>query len=206
MSYKFYKSVDFLIAFNYYKAKDSGDLRYLLKLEDYEYLPDDFDVSILEPVMAEIDVEISEIGIKFNNKLKIRHELEKSIYVLKAELSYILNGLDILMYVRDKDVEKELVLMGYKIDESKPYEDELSKIQNRSMTIATKIQLKELDLKDMTPDNITDYDIQQSVQAVSDYKGRDIDLKKLTIKEWLIMEYSVIDSANKKPLKDGKRA
>lgn len=202
MNYKYYKSINFLIAFNYYEIKATGDLRYLLKLEDYEDLPDDVDVEFLKPVMDEIYIQASEIGLKYNRKLQVRHDLNKSIHVLKSELELIHNGLQILAFGRDDDVEKELLKYGYKIDDKKPYEDELIRIQKRSMHLLTKIKQKEYDLKDITPED-DDSDIQESVQAVSDYKGRDIDLKKITVKEWLIMEYGVVNSANKKALKNG---
>ena len=44
----FYKSIDFLPIFNFFKVIETNDYRYILKLKDYEKLPKRINLSELE--------------------------------------------------------------------------------------------------------------------------------------------------------------
>ena len=204
-SLRYYRSIDFLPIGCFNKASETGDLRYLLKLKDYEELPE-YNTEGLQEVWEDIREEYIEHSVMQNKKAESILELEHSIFVLKARYSY----LNTLIYLTSIDVEgrekhlKELKSKGI-IIEYKDEEDFKKKLELESKktgTIITKIKTKQKELERLTKKDKSVV-FEDMLDILEQYKGYNINIWKLSVKRWLSLLKN-FEKHNKR-IKDGTR-
>jgi len=184
----FYKSLDFIFVWNYYKAEETGDLRYLLKLDDYECLPE-YNTDELEDVWDDLRTQANQMAIDKDKESEFRFNKVKLI----AEQSndYEIIQLTIVLLALDKDEKyiNQLVKYGYRIDEKKDYYKELERIKKQSQIRRTKISVLENDLKILNKSSNSKLTAWDEIEAVGSYLKQDIDVHKMNMSMYLIKKY-----------------
>ena len=108
MSYEIYNTIDDCPIWNWMKCMDHNDFRYLLKLKDYNNLPD-YDPKVLSDLFDKLNTEkLDELGYskELLNTLYKRRNFEKT------KLQYVLTSayLDKLQYLPfDSDISVEYI-------------------------------------------------------------------------------------------------
>jgi hypothetical protein len=204
--------------FNYYKAEE--DLRYLLKLDDYEYLPE-IDTEYLEEVYDNMCFEVQDIAIKANRKAQLIYEKHKDIvylnndFILIQQIIPFLSQLETAINIsKGEEFEKFKALkseniktlesFGFKIKPKADYFQELARIQKQSKQMQTRVKLKELDLKSLTGDGDDKIDIYSEVASVERYLNQEINMHTMVMRKWLTKKYKVYNETQEKALKDGR--
>lgn len=196
---KAYKSIDFLPMWNYYKALETEDLRYLLKDIDYEELPECNDD--LTGIWSDINLELYQYSISKNQRAKNNFNKQKKINELKYEYELIHKYIQYLANYDDDEIIDKLSTLGYKIDKDKNIVDELVRIKKKSQNLVSKINFAELQINNVQSSNDTDH--YSELNAIRRHTGLPIDEKKVSIREYYNIRYDVINEIEKKQLKNG---
>ena len=190
---RWYSTTDYLPVRNFYMRVKTGDLRWILKLEDYEHLPDySLDLNkAWEKIWNEF-IEISnnrDYQIYFQTLRKYIKVLDR-YEILKAEI--------FTLYFRFKkeyadDLEEEGILLN--MDTRESYIESLDTAGNRIENLNTKIQIltKELEAKSKT-DKTNFEDLVYSVEV---YQGFPIDIDKLSIRKFVLMLNKINDNGKR---------
>lgn len=202
--YKNYKSIEFLPFWNYYKVSENNDHRYLLKLDDYEELPEiEIDLS---DIWENICFEIADINKDTDIKSKLLFDTRKNISVLELRYYHIKTILSALSHGYDEELIEELKNNGFRIDKNKDFQNEWIRINKQSENLKTKLEIKKKDYVDMLPksDNSTHIEsIIQSIERYYNYSTGTINPHKITTKNWFIMLNKVIQESHKRSMKNG---
>lgn len=198
-----YRSVDYLPMFNYYKIIDTGDLRYLLRLDNYEHLPD-VDVSELSGVWVELQYTITDLHNELSRKNQIIFDKQKQIAMLQYKLFRIQSLLLLLRLDKNEDSISELAELGYSINPKQDFSKELERIGRVSRGINTKFSIIQGELNDLTKQG-KKVDIVAVKQSIEEYYNMStpIDMHAYTMKEWLHKQYGAINKTAKKQLQNG---
>jgi len=198
---RYYKSIDFLPMWNYYKTQETEDLRYLLKLDDYESLPD-VDESIFNEIWQEITYQVIDFNNETDRRSKRIFDKRKEIAMLNAKHKTIKMLLSALAHGPNESLMKDLADLGYRFVKNRPFELEWTRINKQSDGLLTQLKIKEADYNDMIPkgNNVV---IESVIDSISDYKNRDINPHDITIKTWLVMCNKVNLEISKKQMKNG---
>lgn len=192
--HKFYKSCKYLPIFNFYEILESNDLRYLLKLPDYEDLPDEKTINKkqLTEVWRNINLEYGDLQLQ-DGENKMYFTLEKQIERLKFEYGHINMILDFLQHGWDDDIVKLLrsypSFMGfkYKLIKQKPLFPQLEKIQRQSKNYVTRINIKVSEYERIKPDtsNSKKQQLNEIAAVLSKHCGYHLNTRKVTVSEWV---------------------
>ncbi|MFZ7121792.1 MAG: hypothetical protein ACOWWH_12700 [Eubacteriaceae bacterium] len=200
-----YKSLDFIPMYNYYKANETGDLRYLIKLSDYEELPG-VDTTFIEPFYNDMVMQVSQITIDNDRKSRILFDTEKQLAEKSADYDIIQLIIQQLYYDENNKEEfiKELANLGYRINEKRDFHQELIRIIKQSKRLLTDIEGLKSKIELLTKSSGKKQTIWDEVDGISTYIKQDIDIHKTTMKAWLTKKFRVMSEVSKKK-KDGKR-
>jgi hypothetical protein len=216
---KAYRKIEDLPAWNYIEMNKNKDIRYLLKLNDYDTLPDlkkwrigaKITENELNEISENIGIQVAQFEID-NSKLS-RLILEKSKSIMMRvmrleETKHILNYLALEGY--DDFMIKQLAIKGYKINQNEGLFSELTRISKALKNETIKINHEKEELNQLTgggdiEQKQADYEKIHLVLSkyVNEKQFALIDLKTISTKHYLIIKnnYSKqIDS-----VKNGKR-
>lgn len=184
--YKYYRSIEFLPIIWFFKTLETGDLRYLLKLKDYEILPDRVNLEPLKIVWSKIESDYGKE--EDSNSSIIQYTLAKSIH--KMELEYLmLWNIYNLMAIDHEGNEAKKILKYAGLDLTP------KQIEKKLKTLKNKINLKRESIKDQSLDN-EKIEFYRVIDEIENIRGRSIDIYTTTVKQYI---------AIKKNIKHGKR-
>jgi hypothetical protein len=189
---KHFKSLNSIFMFNYYKIIETDDLRYLLKLDDYEDLPD-ISTDHLDDVWEGLKLDVQEENVRLHRKSEIISDKAQQIRIKTADYTLIQQLIGFLWHVKNEEHRETLEKLGYKIDDKRDWHQELNRIKKRSQIKLTEIGILNADLDDLTKvsdgSKSTIYDEKRSIEKVLDTK---INIKKTVMSEWLVMKFEAI--------------
>ena len=183
-TYKFnyYKSIDYLPIFNFFKIIETEDKRYLIKLDDYELLPDKVDLDVLNKLWIDIQTEYSEA--EDNNSSIIQFTSAKG--VCKLELEYLVLWNMYNLMIADVEGNSAKSMLEYAGLEDK----NLKWIEKRLKALTNKINLKRKSIKEETPEN-NKFDFWRIIDEIEDIKGRAIDITKTTVRQYIAIKQNI---------------
>lgn len=181
--YKYYKTIDYLPLFNFFKVIETNDYRYLLKLKDYEILPDT--KHDLQSVWLDIQNQYSKADD--SNYQIINFTQSKGLQQMQINYLVLWNLYNLMIVAPDK--KETLKLKKEAGQENSSIKD----IEKKLKSLRNKIELKKKDYEQKETKQVDFYLI---LDQISDIKQRTIDPFKTTVREYI---------AIRKNLKNGKR-
>jgi len=176
--YKYYKSIDFLPLFNFFKVIETGDYRYLLKLKDYEILPKT--KHDLKLVWLDIQAQYSKADD--SNYQIINFTQSKSMQKLQIDFLMIWNLYNLMVVAPDKKETLKLKkLAGLENESLKGIEKKLKGLRN-------KIEIKK---KDLEKEESKPIDYCEIIDQIEDIKGRAIDPFKTTVRQYIAIRKNI---------------
>jgi len=154
----------------------------LIKLEDYELLPDEVDLNVLNKAWEDIQTEYAEA--EDSNSSIIQFTTAKG--VCKLELEYlVLWNIHNLMVAENngpntKECLKKAGLEGKNI----------RWIEKRLKALTNKINLKRKEIKDRSPES-KKFDFWRIIDEIEDIKGRAIDITKTTVRQYIAIKHNI---------------
>src|SRR6056297_546611 len=205
---KFYRSIDTLPIWNYDKWLNSDDARYLLKIEDYDQLPEvnKKTLSDIENTAIDIYYQASEFELGTSKRNELIFNLTKKLTNLEFQYNHVNNLITLLSLAGpEPEIFKLLSDAGYSIREGKDFEPELKRIFNQKKNKVAKINEVKAELESMTREGSGKTQSIEDVQvAIERHNNRDIDLRKTTVKKWLILKNNLYREIEKQQLKAKK--
>ena len=176
--YKYYKSIDFLPLFNFFKVIETSDYRYLLKLKDYEILPKT--KHDLKLVWLDIQTQYSKADD--SNYQIINFTQSKSMQKLQIDFLMIWNLYNLMVVAPDnKETLKLKKLAGLENESLKGIEKKLKGLRN-------KIEIKK---KDLEKEESKPIDYCEIIDQIEDIKGRAIDPFKTTVRQYIAIRKNI---------------
>ncbi len=181
-----YKSINTLPVWNFFRITETGDLRYLIKKQDYDNLGssknglDKIWTNILDQFYKEDGSNVQEIYCK---DLKKIHELEIK-YTILYNLYFVFN------FSLNPPKEAHDTLKKLNIDENK-----IKKALNQTKN---DLQLKRKDFENSHKEGEQKTNFEQVKDHVEKYKGFYIDPHKLTVKEWINILKNIKENGNER--------
>ena len=176
--YKYYKSIDFLPLFNFFKVIETSDYRYLLKLKDYEILPKT--KHDLKLVWLDIQTQYSKADD--SNYQIINFTQSKSMQKLQIDFLMIWNLYNLMVVAPDKKETLKLKkLAGLENESLKGIEKKLKGLRN-------KIEIKK---KDLEKEESKPIDYCEIIDQIEDIKGRSIDPFKTTVRQYIAIRKNI---------------
>jgi len=205
---KFYRSIDTLPIWNYDKWLNSDDARYLLKIDDYDQLPEVNKKTLSEIDNTAIDIyyQASEFELETSKRNELIFNLTKKLTNLEFQYNHVNNLITLLSLAGpEPEILKLLSDAGYSIREGKDFEPELKRIFNQNKNKVAKINEVKAELESMTREGSGKTQSIEDVQvAIERHNNRDIDLRKTTVKKWLILKNNLYKEIEKQQLKAKK--
>lgn len=183
LAFKYYKSIDFLVLFNFFKIIETNDYRYLLKLSDYETLPDISNKLERKLKGVWLDIQNQYSKADDSNYQVINFTQSKSLQ--KMQMEYLmLWDLHTLMTIdtEGKEIKKRLKQAGLEKATIKTLEKKLKSLRNN-----IKIKCKDLEKKETTKP----IDYNQIIDEIEDIKGRSLDIMKVTVKQYIAIRKNI---------------
>ena len=186
--YKYYRSIDFLILFNFFKLIETNDYRYLLKLKDYEILPEVSEKLKKKLELTWLDIQNQYSKADDSNYQVINYVQSKGLQKLQIEYLMLWNLYNLMAVAPEhENVKKLLKYANLEKETIKSIEKKLKGLKNR-------IAIKQKDFE--KPENEKKVDYNQIIDQIEDIKGRSIDLFKTTVRQYI---------AIRKNIKNGKQ-
>ena len=176
--YKYYKSIDFLPLFNFFKVIETNDYRYLLKLNDYEVLPKtNHDLKLVW-----LDIQTQYSKADDSNYQIINFTQSKGLQQMQINYLVLWNLYNLMIVAPDKkDTLKLKKLAGYENLTFKDIEKKLKSLRN-------KIELKKKDYEQKETKQVDFYLI---LDQISDIKQRTIDPFKTTVRQYIAIRKNI---------------
>jgi hypothetical protein len=183
-TYKFnyYKSIDYLPIFNFFKIIETDDKRYLIKLDDYELLPDEVDLDVLNKLWIDIQDEYSKA--EDNNSAIIQFTTAKGVCKLEIEYLVLWNIHNLMVAENNGPNTKECLKRAGLEDKN------LKWIEKRLKALNNKIKLKRETIKEQAPEN-KKFDFWRIIDEIEDIKGRAIDITKTTVRQYIAIKQNI---------------
>lgn len=200
----YYHSIDTVPIWNFSKWQSNEDVRYFLKVEDYEELPEitDKEATQLTSTAIEIYFEANEFELKMSTRNNYVFTLTKRLALVTAEHDIINNILQLLELTGpEPESEKLLNQVGYSIREGKDFYDEIKRIFNQNQNKKVKINELRSELEALTKKTGESESIESIQIALEKHNNRAIDLHTTTLKKWLILKNNLIKDIEKQQLK-----
>jgi len=180
--YNYYKSIDYLPIFNFFKIIETDDKRFLIKIEDYEILPEHVNANELNKIWENIQAEYSKA--EDSNSAIIQFTTAKG--VCKMELEYlVLWNIHNLM---GADIEGDSVKAMLKYAGLEDWD--LKRIQKRLKALTNKINLKRKAFKEDNFEN-KKFDFWKILDEINDSKGYRLDPTKVTVREYIAIKKNI---------------
>ena len=183
----------------FFDILNTNDYRYLLKLDDYDNLPD------IKMDLSEVWIDIYEdYLIKSENaEYKYQLELRKSIDLLIIQHEQIRYALWVSGLKYDKNILNFLKSKGINIDYTNIKSFERGKSKLKSLEYKIKFKKKELEKK--TSDKKTNITFEQIIDDIEKYKGHQIDIEKTTVLQFITYINGLKKHAQNARRKNSKR-
>lgn len=199
--YRIYKTIDTCPAWNYYKAAENGDNRFLLELNNYDELPDVDARTLMELGLAfdKLSLDIADFELRLSRRSYNLFQLTLRATKLEAEQNQVNNIIKFLsVFGRNKDMECRLNALGYTIRAGKDFEEELKRIFNQNKNKSIKINELKAEINAIAGINAGDKTPIEQIQiAVEKYNKRDIDLKNISIRKWITLKNDLAVAAER---------
>ncbi len=187
----YFKSIDTLPIWNYTKIIESEDLRYLVRSEEYdfEFTESDIELSIWETISKQY-VEATSHRVT-NKRFSM---LNRNILELTIKRDIIENLCFILSIEFENEKAKEILAnLGYKPNSV----EDLEGIFKRSRNMNTLIREKQAQLENEFGKAPINTSFEAIIDRISDYKHRELDPRKISVKRWIAIEDNYIEQINK---------
>lgn len=194
-----YKSLESVYMYNYYKVEETGDLRYLYKLDDYDDLPE-LETEHLKEVWESMQMEAQQIAVDNNPRLRNIFELQAKIVRKKADFDLIQILLPRLWDSKNDEFVQALSDLGYRINPKRDYHMEIKRISKQSQNLKTKIKQWEDEYNELTKSDGKTVSIHTEINNIERYLNSigSIDIRKTTMIKWLTLKHQVnIESIKK---------
>lgn len=203
--FKLYNSIEFLPVWNFYKVIETGDVRYIFKLKDYDTLPvtDYSPISQWQFICEQYFKEST--GVKYFQYKNFRAQ----ILTLRKKYILLYNAMYALCLMKDKELIELVRELGYNFDDSSEnnYANSLINLDNQLKGLKKKIELKQNEFDTVFLSKGKSRDIYEMIQNVEAWKGFKLDIFKLTVKQFLNYQSAMNKEYNKqvaKSLVNGK--
>ena len=179
-SYKWYTGINTLPVARFFDVLNSGDLRYLLKLKDYDNLHkihfklDELWNSIYEEYLI----------ISDNKDYKLNFNQRKQILELNTDYEKLRFSVFTYVYNQSEKAKKILIANGIPTD----LKDDLliQKAKSKLKSIEHKIKFKTKEYKEANKKSNTNINKYNTIiDDIEKYKGHQIDLEKTTVKTFI---------------------
>jgi hypothetical protein len=202
-------SIDFIPAWNFLTAKQSGDVRYLIKNIDYERLPEILEIQrkTLENVFTFLDYQVAQFSIDTSRRNQIIFDLNKKIASMEADYNQVKNIVEYLLLAGpDEEFYPALKEGGFVIDMNLPFWNELERIKASNENKRIKINEQKAELKALTGSNTESNtnETEEVLIALEKHNKKDIDLKAITMRKWLTLKNDLSKAIEKQQLKSVK--
>lgn len=152
---KHYKTFEMIPIYNFRKVKETKDLRYLLKLKDYEYLPN-INTKYLEKVWEDITFQYTDELKKTAKWIEIDDNTKRNaelVFYRFFRVVSIVNYLTICPH--SEKWENELYNLGYPINKKKKYNEALEKVIMIAQNDKQRAEVKLEEIKKTSDENST---------------------------------------------------
>ena len=181
-NYKYYKSIDYLPLFNFFMVHKKNDLRYILKLEEYETLPDNIDLKELEKPWEDILIQYQEE--EDSNASTIKFIQAKTIFNLESEYLVLWNIYNLLTTIPEnkeiRQIKKEAGLEG----------KDAEWIKKKLKALNNQILIKRKDIEKDEPKNKT-FDFYRIIDEIESFKGYQINMHKTTVSQYIAIKKNI---------------
>lgn len=185
--YKAYSSLEFISIGCFFKALETGDLRYILKLNDYEKLP-----------KVRIDLSV-EWKLLYNQYVKecggysmIHYETEFRNIITKKELYIKLKHAAFLLSVKPNDELIQLIRdFGFQFNNNTDddYCNSIINLHRQVQGLGKVIEKKYNEfVRKYESKNKSKLNLYEIINAFEMYKNRRIDIWKTSMKEFLVIQ------------------
>lgn len=158
------------------------DLRYLLKLEDYEILPENDYLEALQKIWSDILQEYSES--EDSNTSIIQFSTNKKVLNFELEYLVLWNLYNLMCTVPDS---QEVLTLKKEAG----YSDKNIKwIEKRLKILNNLIRINRKDIKEKQPENV-DFDFYRIIDEIEDIKGRNLDIHKTTVRQYIAIKKNI---------------
>lgn len=187
--YDYYKTTMFMPAENFFNIIKTGDLRYMLKLKDYEKLPKiKFDLDKAWNYIYSQFLERTN-GQDWAEQMNIRAGIER----LRFKYFIISSSCFGLLINYDERFVKNLTELGYKVDIG-DVPGSCEKILKSAQGILTMIELKKSELKDITKSELT---IDDMLAKLDNHLGYHLNLKDITVDNFIGIKRNLENAGRK---------
>jgi hypothetical protein len=189
--YGHYKTIDTLIAWNWWKYRQTKELGYLLKLSDYEKIPA-YNKEQLTEVVANINTEIAEYSN--SNALIIYKDKRLELINLYRRYIALQDCLIAISLFENYNDAKEIVKKFF------PKVESSEDLQAQLKGLLRKIEMKNAEFKEKYEANENEKipDIYEDLETIGNWKGAVIDPMKITVKQYLVMIKNYNENAKRK--------
>ena len=188
----YYKTCDDLPIYNFYKIMEESNYMHLIVGYDgYQ------DIKIEHEDIESVWQDIHEEYVKMSgdNSTKLYYELINEVLYLETRYKVVMDLLSSLAEnsMSDQMISayiKELRQWKYKIDDSKPFEDEMDKMVRQLKASENKIRLKKDELEKLKENNNDGESmslIKQTVKLEQALERNNIDTKKTSVTKWIAL-------------------
>jgi hypothetical protein len=192
--YDHYGSLDFITVFCFFMVASTGDYRYILKLDDYEKLPEDADLAKLEKVWTNINTEFE--ATDGTNETIIYFTRSKSVHNMELEYLMLWNLHTLLCVAPNHEITKE----SFEYAGIKP---DAKKIHKRLKALSNRIELKRSDLKEVS-EPTEKLDVWEIIAMIEDFKGRNIDVHTKTMRQYVAMKKTIKNGRKRQDNAEGR--
>lgn len=198
-----YSSINFLPVWNFYQVIETQDTRYLLKLKDYEvlpetdYRPDHVWSSICEQYFKEC------VGTKYFQYRTFRTK----ILELRNKFLLLSNAIYALSVVKDEQMVELIRGLGYRFDDSSDdaYKNSLISLSQQLKGLKKAIELKEKEYETQFTNKEKQGDLYDIVGALEQWKQFKIDVFSLTVKQFINYQEKYSEEVNRMKAKQFSR-
>jgi len=179
--YNYYKSIDYLPIFNFFKIIETDDKRFLIKIEDYEILPENVNADVLNKIWVNIQREYSEA--EDSNSSIIQLMTAKGVHQMELEYLMLWNLHNLM--VADIEGDSAKAMLKYAGLEKW----DLKRIEKKLKALNNKINLKRETIKEDEPKS--KFDFWRIIDEIEDIKGRAIDVRKTTVRQYIAIKKNI---------------
>lgn len=192
MKNKLYKSIETLPIFNYNKIKSEGDLRFLNKSIDYDFIDDieitDEHAKVWDDIQKQYEIATSH-RVNNNELLEIIRE------IAELRMTYeIIQQLTFLVAIGDEASMYKLSEYGYHIN----HKNDAEKIKKKAKNLITKANILELKLVETTDTKSVNASFEDLIVNLEEFLKREINVFTTTVKKFIAIEDMCLRSVEKR--------
>ena len=195
-----YKSIDFLPVWNFYQVLETNELRYLLRLPNYELLP-----KIHFTLFVEWDAIMKQyfeldFGVKYLKWITYR----RGIIEIKNKIIYITNSIVVLSVVRNAELIEGIRSLGIPFDDSteENYYESVLNLSSQLKGYKKFLQIKQREFENEFSQGGKKSDIYTIVHCLEQFKGFPINIESVTVRKFLTYQKEYYKAASQAKLQN----